>query len=241
MSSKGGVVAVTCLALEARIAQGPGVSVLCMQTPGLRQALQAAIAQGASGIISFGIAGGLAPDLVAGDWVVASGVWSGEKIIATDRPWSQQLLEMLPRAAHANVVGWDTLVPSIQEKSDLYEATGGFAVDMESHVAGQVAAEHHIPFAACRVIIDAANRTLPPAATLGLRLDGAPDVPAVMRSVWQNPGQIPSLVRTALDARIAEQALRRGRKKLGAGLGFPYYKNLSVELGLQVSSPSMIG
>src|SRR5690348_7070326 len=129
MSSKGGVVAVTCLALEARIAEGPGVSVVCMQTPGLRQALQAAIAQGASGIISFGIAGGLAPDLVAGDWVIASGVWSGKKIIATDRAWSQQLIEMLPGAAHAEIVGWDTLVPSIEEKSDLYDATAAVAVD----------------------------------------------------------------------------------------------------------------
>jgi len=241
MSNKGGVVAVTCLALEARIAQGPGVSVLCIQTPGLRQALQAAIAQGASGIISFGIAGGLAPDLVAGDWVVASGVWSGKKVIATDRAWSQRLLEILPSAAHAKVVGWDTLVPSIEQKSDLYDTTGAVAVDMESHIAGQVAAEHHIPFAACRVIIDAANRALPPAATLGLSLDGTPDVPAVLRSVWQYPGQIPSLVRTAFDYRVAEQALRRGRRNLGAGLGFPYYKNLSVEIGLPVSSPSLIG
>jgi len=241
MSNKGGVVAVTCLALEARIAQGPGVSVLCIQTPGLRQALQAAIAQGASGIISFGIAGGLAPDLVAGDWVVASGVWSGKKVIATDRAWSQRLLEILPSAAHAEVVGWDTLVPSIEQKSDLYDTTGAVAVDMESHIAGQVAAEHHIPFAACRVIIDAANRALPPAATLGLSLDGTPDVPAVLRSVWQYPGQIPSLVRTAFDYRVAEQALRRGRRNLGAGLGFPYYKNLSVEIGLPVSSPSLIG
>ena len=241
MSNKGGVVAVTCLALEARIAQGPGVSVLCIQTPGLRQALQAAIAQGASGIISFGIAGGLAPDLVAGDWVVASGVCSGKKVIATDRAWSQRLLEILPSAAHAEVVGWDTLVPSIEQKSDLYDTTGAVAVDMESHIAGQVAAEHHIPFAACRVIIDAANRALPPAATLGLTLDGTPDVPAVLRSVWQYPGQIPSLVRTAFDYRVAEQALRRGRRNLGAGLGFPYYKNLSVEIGLPVSSPSLIG
>ena len=45
----------------------------------------------------------------------------------------------------------------------------------------------------------------------------------------------------AAGARIARQALQLGRKKLGAGLGFPYYKNLSVELGLPVSSPSLIG
>ncbi|HXZ22103.1 MAG TPA: phosphorylase [Pseudolabrys sp.] len=240
MSSKGGVVAVTCLALEARIARGPGVSVLCMQTPGLGAALRSAIAQGASGIISFGIAGGLAPDLVAGDWVVASGVRGEKHTIPTDRAWSQGLMNALPCAVHADVVGWDSLVASPEEKFQLHEETGAAAVDMESHIAAAVAAEYHIPFAACRVIIDAAQRALPPAATLGLHLDGTPDVPAVLRSVWQNPRQIPALIRTAIDYRIAEQALRRGRKKLGTGLAFPYYRNLSVELGLPVSSPSLV-
>src|SRR5215510_9124373 len=71
MSGQAGVVAVTCLALEAGIARGPGVSVLCNQGSGVRAALRAAIERGASGIISFGIAGGLAPHLAAGDWVVA--------------------------------------------------------------------------------------------------------------------------------------------------------------------------
>ena len=240
MSSKGGVVAVTCLALEASIARGPGVSVLCMQTPGLGAALRTAIARGASGIISFGIAGGLAPDLVAGDWVVASGVRAGKHTIPTDRAWSQSLMDMLPNAVHADVVGWGALVPSSEEKFRLYEETGAVAVDMESHIAAAIAAEHHIPFTACRVIIDAAQRALPPAATLGLHLDGTPDMTAVIRSLWQNPGQIPALIRTAIDYRIAEHALRRGRKKLGTGLAFPYYKNLSVELGLPVSSPSLI-
>lgn len=241
MSNKGGVVAVTCLALEARIAQGPGVAVLCIQTSGLGVALRAAIAHGASGIISFGIAGGLAPGLAAGDWVVATGVRNGKDAIATDRAWAQRLLELLPGAVHADVVGMNMVVSSLQEKSRLYEETAAVAVDMELHIAAAVAAEHRIPFAACRVIIDAAHRALPPAATLGLRLDGTPDVPAVMRSVWQNPGQLPVLIRTALDARIARRALQLGRRRLGAGLGFPYYKNLSLELGLPVSSPSLIG
>ena len=99
MSGKEGVVAVTCLALEAGIARGPGVSVICNQSSGLRAALRAAIARGASGIISFGIAGGLAPGLAAGDWVVASGVRSGNDVITTDRAWAQRLLEILPNAA----------------------------------------------------------------------------------------------------------------------------------------------
>jgi adenosylhomocysteine nucleosidase len=229
MSRPAGVVAVTCLALEAGIARGPGVSVICNQSSGLRAALGAAIKRGATGIISFGIAGGLAPGLVAGDWVVASGVTSGNGVIATDRAWTQRLLEMLPNAVHGHVAGTNNVVRSPREKFQLYDETGAAAVDMESHIAAEIAAEHRIPFAACRVILDAAHRVLPPAATLGLRLDGTPNVPAVMRSVFRKPRQLPDLVRVALDHHIAGRALRSGRKQLGVGLGFPYYNDVAFD------------
>ena len=62
---------------------------------------------------------------------------------------------------------------------------------------------------------------------VGLRHDGAPDVVAVFRSVLRQPRQLPALARTALDARTAEAALRRGRRLLGAGLGFPYFSDRS--------------
>jgi adenosylhomocysteine nucleosidase len=229
MSGREGVVAVTCLALEAGIARGPGVSVICNQSSGLRAALGAAIGRGASGIISFGIAGGLAPGLAAGDWVVASGVRNGNDVIATDRAWAQRLLDILPNAVHAHVVGADAVVQGPAEKFQLYDQTGSAAVDMESHIAAEVAAEHGIPFAACRVIIDAAHRALPPAATLGLRPDGSPDVAAVFRSIWQNPSQLPDLIRAAVDLHVARRALQSGRKQLGIGLGFPYYNSVAFD------------
>ena len=225
MPNHAGVIAVTCLALEARIARGPGVSVLCNHSLELGKSLRAAIARGASGIISFGIAGGLAPHLAPGDWVVASGVRNGREVIATDRPWTQRLLEKLPGAVHAEVAGASAVVVSALEKRDLHNETGAAAVDMESHIAAEIAAEHRIPFAACRVIIDPAHRTLPPAATLGLRPDGAPDVPAVFRSLRQKPSQFPDLIRIASDAYIARRALRSGREQLGVGLSFPYYND----------------
>ncbi len=229
MLRQGGVVAVTCLSLEARIAQGPGVSVLCDQSSHLQAALEAAITHGVEGIISFGIAGGLAPHLAAGDWIVASAVRAGADVIATDRAWAQNLLAAIPNAVHAEVVGSDALVMDPLQKKHLHAQTGAAAVDMESHIAAKIAFAHRVPFAACRVIIDAAHRTLPPAAAVGLRPDGTPDVRAVFRSVLQKPSQLPHLVRTALDERIARRALRSGRKQLGAGLGFPGYANVAPE------------
>jgi hypothetical protein len=45
----------------------------------------------------------------------------------------------------------------------------------------------------------------------------------VFRSVVQQLGQLPALLQIALDAKIAGAALRRGRRTLGAGLGFPSF------------------
>ncbi len=221
----GGIVAVTSLALEARIALGPGVSVLCSQGPHLAAALESAVERGVSGIISFGIAGGLAPDLAAGGWIAAAAIRSGQQLFPTDQVWTRCLLERLPGAVHADIVGINAPVADPLEKRQLHARTGAAAVDTESHIAARIAAAYQVPFVACRTIIDAADTSLPPAALIGLRPDGTADVAAVFRSVAQQPSQLPALVRTALDAWIARAALHRGRRMLGVGLGFPYFSN----------------
>jgi hopanoid-associated phosphorylase len=227
----GGIVAVTSLALEARIALGPGVSVICSQGPYLAAHLESAIKGGVLGIISFGIAGGLAPELAAGQWVAAAAIETAQQLFPTDGAWTRCLLERLPGAVHAAIVGLDDPVADPSDKRLLHAQTGAAAVDTESHIAARIAAAHRIPFVACRTIIDAADTLLPPAALNGLRPDGTADVAAVFRSVVRQPGQLPALVRTALDAWIARAALLRGRRMLGAGLGFPRFSDGVSDVG----------
>jgi len=223
------VVAVTSLAREAFVARGSGVSVVCSQGARLGAALHAAIHPGVSGIISFGISGGLHPELVSGNWIVASAVRYRDRVIETDSKWRHELYKRLPGAVLADIVGSDAMVPTPSEKSHLHRTTGAFAVDMESHLAAEVAAAHQIPFAACRVIIDAAHRALPSAAGLALDSNGSVNVFAVMRSVLQSPSQLPDLFRAAFDACIAERALRKGRKQLGPGFGSPFVDGRAAE------------
>ncbi len=225
-----GVLAVTALAFEANIAQGPGVSVLCRQATDLVAALERTIKHGVSGIISFGIAGGLSPDLAAGDWIVASSVRHRDDVVATDAAWSRKLRAMLPGSIHAELVSVDTLILDPSERSAFHHETGSAASDMESHIAAKVAGRHKIPFVACRVIANPAHRTLPPAATVGVCRDGRPDVRAVFQSVWKEPRQMSNLLHLALDARIARRALRAGRDKLGARLAFPYQSQATFDL-----------
>jgi adenosylhomocysteine nucleosidase len=212
------VIAVTGLAFEAKIAGGVAV----VRDGGRTTAtLDAAIARGGRGIMSFGIAGGLAPGLQPGQWVVASTVVSERGRHEVDRPWSERLLNALPGALHAAIAGVDSPVRDALAKRALFVHTGALVVDMESHLAARIAAAHGLPFAACRVIIDPAHRDLPPAALLSLRPNGIPDWVAVLRSVVEQPNQLPGLMRLALDASIARAALRRGRAALGPSLAFP--------------------
>lgn len=225
------ILAVTSLAREAQIARGNGVSVVCSQGERLGAALRAAIDPGVAGIISFGISGGLNPALVAGDWVIASAVRYSDRVIVTDSKWRQELCKRLPGAVLADIVGSDTMVPTPAEKSHLHRTTGAVAVDMESHIAAEAAAAHGIPFAACRVIIDAAHRALPSAAGPALDSNGSVNIFAVMRSVLRTPSQLPDLARAAFDACIAERALRKGRKQLELGFGSPFVNGRAVERG----------
>jgi adenosylhomocysteine nucleosidase len=215
------VIAVTGLAFEARIAAGEGVTVIYGRDEGRMIAeLERAIASGAGGIVSFGTAGGLTPQLAPGDWVVAEAIVTDAQRWAADPAWSAKLLARLPHATYGPIASVDVPVAGATAKLALHDRIGAVAVDMESHIAARVASAHGLPFAACRVIIDPAHRTLPPAALAAMRADGGVNLPAVVGSLARRPSQLLLLLRLALDARAARAALFRGRRLLGPGLGF---------------------
>lgn len=214
------VIAVTGLAFEARIARGPGVfSVLGTHPERTSTALTAAIKQGCQGIISFGIAGGLAPHLRPGDCIIARSVVMGERRLHSHPDWSKRLLDAIPGSIHADIAGVAAPVATVAEKRSMGETTGAVAVDMESFVSVDAAVTHGLPFAAVRVVADPWHRALPPAAIGTLLADGTPDLSAVMRSVMAQPSQLSALIRIALDARAARSTLTRLRKRIGAGFG----------------------
>jgi nucleoside phosphorylase len=103
-----------------------------------------------------------------------------------------------------------------REKRSLFDLTGALAVDMESHVAGAIASAHGLPFAVCRAIVDPAWRTLPSAATAGLRDDGHTAIAPILRELLRQPSQLGALLRLAGDARAARTSLVQARHALGA-------------------------
>jgi hopanoid-associated phosphorylase len=216
------VLAVTCLAFEGRIAAGRGVRIFCAsERDRLLARIEAAAASGCCGIVSFGVAGGLDPALLPGDLVIASSVVTDQNRYRTDEAWARALLMAAPGAVHADISGADAPLADPADKRALRRAHRTAAVDTESHIAAMVAARRGVPFAAVRVILDPAHRSLPPAALVPLRRDGRADVGAVLASVRRQPTQVPDLLRIVADVSLAWSTLARGRRRLGHALGFP--------------------
>lgn len=219
------VIAVVGLAREARIARRVRLTPVISGGDGalLEARLEEAIVKNKPrGIVSFGIAGALAPLLKIGDVVVASHVVHGDERYVTDPAWTAQLRRKLPHAKSAILVGHDQIVSHVDGKRRLFATSGAAAVDMESHIAARLANRHGIPFVAIRTISDAATRGLPPAALVPLKPTGRIRVVRVLRSVAGEPSQIRDLLTTGREAGRALRALLRSRDALGLFLGCPY-------------------
>jgi hopanoid-associated phosphorylase len=217
------VIVVTGMAFEARIARGEGVEVVyAARADLLERALSAAVARGCSGIVSFGTAGGLAPDLKPGALVIADAVVGPFGRVPTDAAWANRLaaaLETAPLASRLRrgpMAAVAAPLMSADDKRALHRSTGALAVDMESHLAGAMAAARGLPFAVCRAIVDPAWRTLPSAATAGLRDDGSTALAPILRELLRQPSQIGALIQVAVDARAARASLVQARHALGA-------------------------
>lgn len=199
------------LASEARLARKLSPNVLCSggrPDVAARQALEL-INSGVTTLMSFGIAGALSPKLRPGSRIVATNIVTD----FDDYPAISTSAKLIKGHAGTIYGGWN-IVATPEEKAEIFARTGALAVDMESAPLAKVALEHGVPFVALRTIADPANHGLPPAALLPLSETGQPRLLAVFWSVLKQPGQIPSLIRTARETGKALKSLRRAVRRL---------------------------
>ena len=206
---------------EARIVAQPGVVVVA--GGGVEADLEAGLeaqAEGAIGIVSFGLAGALRDGLDIGDWVVAARL-TGAVDIETDEAWYEAALTRLRGSKPGIAFADGRMIDSIAEKRRL--GSQADIVDMESHIAARVAQRHNLPLAVIRCVSDRVDHMLPHAITVSMRPGGAIDGMAMLRSLLRRPGQLPDLLATMVHAGRAFRALSDGNRALSPGLGLPVF------------------
>lgn len=175
----------------------------------LKAARMAETLIGAGGIdflIVCGFAGALSITLQPGDLLLATSV--AQASTPYNRYFPHQGLydaaETLFMDEFGSSLKWRTLsgdlVTSISvlttpgEKKELFELTGGFAVDMETIGAVRVAQEYGIPWLAIRAITDAANTGLPLDFNAHMDSKGNISYGKVIKAVLRSPAKIPALI-----------------------------------------------
>lgn len=170
------------------------------------------VAEGVSGLISFGVAGGLALDLKPGDLILPRVILKEDAAqIETDDAWLTALLQNEKPRSTGPLISSPVPVTNVEAKAALARDHGAVAVDMESHAIAEVALKAEVPFIAVRVIVDGADMAIPEIALAGTPF-------AVMKKAVKKPGDIPALLRLGSHMNKATKTLSSV-----AGRGLPFF------------------
>jgi adenosylhomocysteine nucleosidase len=172
---------------------------------GAARAAEKLIADGAVALVSFGLAGGLNPELQPGAVLVPQSVIDDGDTYLCD----PSLVEWLGGSKAKFMMSAKQVAETKGDKTALFERTKAEAIDLESGAVARVAAAVKLPFAVLRAVADPAQRNLPPAALIALNGAGEIGLLSVLGSVFKNPAQIPALIALAQDAAKARGALIR--------------------------------
>jgi adenosylhomocysteine nucleosidase len=203
---------VTGLTAEARWLRNAGFMIkVGGGTPyGAELAAEALAKDGAQGLISFGLAGGLKPGLVAGSIVVPTAVLEGNRVYPAD----YALLSFLGGSTGAPIYAGQKIAESAHDKALIYRRARPDAIDLESGAVARVAQARGLPFAVLRAVADPWDADLPPAAMIALKDDGGLDLLGVARSIARRPWQIKGLLALGRAAKLARGALMGRLEKL---------------------------
>jgi adenosylhomocysteine nucleosidase len=169
------------------------------------------VAAGAAGLVSWGMAGGLDPELEAGSICLPREVVAPDGMrFATSSPWRDALAAAI---ASDHRVTSGALFTSMQPLADraakaaARHESGAVAVDMESSAIAEVAAASHLPFMAVRVIVDTAADEIPRSVTEA-GASGEVRIGRLIAGLARSPGEILALIRLAARYRAAIGSLR---------------------------------
>jgi adenosylhomocysteine nucleosidase len=189
-----------------------------------RQGALALIEAGATALVSFGVAGGLAPGLRSGTLFCPSCVLDERSHdYQPDRAWRAALIHrlaatQLPRVDDGTLLSLPAPLLTVAEKGAMRERHQALAVDMESAAVARVASEYHIPFIVLRAIVDERDDNVPAALQAGVDAWGRP-LAVRLLTVLLHPHLLTHLPGLAIRMGKATRALRAAANAAGTELG----------------------
>lgn len=178
------------------------------------QAAQAVVSSGAFDLfVSTGCAGALAPELIAGELVIATTVIDR----TTGRRHTTDAASRANWHAAAKRAGLRTvlepslcsaqMLASVAERRTLAVETAAVAVDMEGAAIAAGAAAAGIPFASVRAILDTADVDLHTTSGFIDAQTGAVKPLALAAQLMRHPGMVPQLIAMQRMMSAAQQSL----------------------------------
>ena len=182
------------------------------------------VAEGVTGLVSFGLAGGLAPQLRPGDMLLPEAVRNAELASwSVDPIWRERIHARLAAGGlepkPGTLVGSDPIVATASDKRALSAATGAHAVDMESHQVAAIATGAGLPFLVLRALADPYDQVIPQIAREALRPDGRIRLRATFGGLIRQPGGLIALLRLGRQSARGLASLRRAAALAGPGFG----------------------
>lgn len=213
MRSALGVVA--ALEMERRWIRNPGPLVE-LSGIGDKRADHAArrlVERGATALVSWGVAGGLDPDLDPGTVILPDAVIGADgSNHEVDLAWRNRLLERVRGRVVTSTLPLyhaRSMITTVEEKNKISERFGAGAADMESAAVARVAMANRMPWIAVRVVIDAADQSLPAAILTATGDDGRLRVGSVVGFIFR-----PRLWRPLIALGRAGSAAGRSMRRL---------------------------
>lgn len=185
--------------------RGGALEVVCAGPRAVHLEARVAGAASASLVISAGVCGALAPDLVEGDLVVPEVVLSAQ----AERYFTAALRGLRRAGALVTV---DAVVATAEQKARLWVETGAFACDMESAPILEWAAARGLAAAAVRGVSDTASRGVSPDLAAVVEPDGRVRTTRAVRVVLSRP-------RAISEAMTLRSGTNAALKSVAAALG----------------------
>jgi adenosylhomocysteine nucleosidase len=185
-------------------------------------AARSLLSRGATALVSWGVAGGLDPEIAPGTVVLPDTVIGVDSLhFEVDLEWRDRLLAKTTGRVEVSTSELLEVVRPIttaEEKGELRRRTGAGAVDMESAAVAAVANQSGISFVAVRVVVDGATDSIPKAALGLLDEGGRLRKSSLIRFVLQPLGW-PGLIALARANASAGRSMRRLWSAAGPDLG----------------------